>query len=393
MTHHDHDATTLTAALELLTEHGFDGMATALQLLLDEAMKLERSAWLGAGPYERSPERRAYANGFKPKRIKSRLGELELSIPKVRGVPEGIQPFYPRALERGERSERALKLALAEMYVQGVSTRKVTEITAELCGLEISSTQVSRVAKLLDEELEAWRTRPLEDYRYLQLDARYEKVRHGGRVVSCALLFAVGIDADGRRSILGASVSLSEAEVHWRGFLQSLQKRGLHGVTMIASDDHAGLKAALAATMPGVPWQRCQFHLQQNAQAYVPRLEQRQQVARDIRAVFNAPDQGEAERLLSKAVEAWRTQAPRLAAWMEANIPEGLAVFALPIAHRRRMRTTNLLERLSRELKRRTRVVTIFPNEASLLRLTTALLAEVSEEWETGRIYIRMDAE
>jgi len=391
MTHHDHDATTLSTALELLTEHGFDGMSRALQVLLDEAMKLERGAWLGAGPYERSPDRRAYANGFKPKRIKSRLGELELAIPKVRDVPEGIEPFYPKALERGERSERALKLAVAEMYVQGVSTRKVTQITRELCGLDVSSTQVSRVAKLLDDELEAWRTRPLEAFAYLQLDARYEKVRHGGRVVSCALLVAVGIDPQGRRTILGLSVSLSEAEVHWRDFLRSLQARGLHGLAMITSDDHAGLKAALAATFPGVEWQRCQFHLQRNAQAHVPRLDQREQVARDIRSILNAPDRSEADRLLRKTAEAWRPTAPGLAEWIEANVPEGLAVFNLPVHHRRRMRTTNLLERINREIKRRTRVAGLFPNEASLLRLASAILAEVSEEWETGRIYIRMD--
>lgn len=393
MAHHDNDATTINAALELLTEHGFDGMASALQLLLDEAMKLERSAWIGADPYERSSDRRAYANGFKPKRVKSRLGVLELSVPKVRDVNDGGEPFYPRALERGERSERALKLAVAEMYVQGVSTRKVTEITKELCGLEVSSSQVSRVAKLLDEELEAWRTRCLGAFRYLLLDARYEKVRHAGHVRSCAVLCAVGVDDDGKRSILGVSVSLSEAEVHWRDFLQSLLLRGLHGVQVATSDDHPGLKAALVATLPNVLWQRCQYHLQQNAQAYVPRLEQRPQVGRDVRAIFNAPDRVEAERLLAKAIETWREKAPKLAEWMEVNIPEGLAVFALPPAHRRRMRTTNLVERLNREIKRRTRVVSIFPNEASLLRLVSALLAETSEEWESAPTYIRMDAE
>jgi putative transposase len=393
MAHHDYDATTTNAALELLTEHGFEGMASALQLLLDEAMKLERSAWIGAGPYERSPERRAYANGFKPKRVDSRLGTLDLSVPKVRDVNDGNEPFYPRALERGERSERALKLAVAEMYVQGVSTRKITEITQQLCGLEVSSSQVSRVAKLLDEELEAWRTRPLGACAYMLLDARYEKVRVAGHVRSCAVLCAVAVTEEGKRSILGVSVSLSEAEVHWRSFLQSLLARGLHGVQMVTSDDHQGLKTALTATLPGVQWQRCQFHLQQNAQAYVPRLDQRPQVGRDIRSIFNAPDRVEAERLIGMTVEAWRVKAPKLAEWMETNIPEGLAVFSLPPNHRRRMRTTNMLERLNRELKRRTRVVSIFPNEASLLRLVSAILAETSEEWESAKTYICMDAE
>ena len=390
MTRHDPDRNLIAAALELLTENGFEGMASALELLLNEAMKLERSAFLGAGPYERTDDRRGYANGYKAKRVKSRLGELALAVPKVRDAGEA---FYPRALERGERSERALKLAVAEMYVQGVSTRKVTEITRELCGLDVSSSQVSRVAKLLDDELEAWRTRELGEYRYLLLDARYEKVRHGGRIVSCALLYAVGIDLAGKRSVLGVSAALSEAEVHWRAYLKSLVERGLHGIRLITSDDHAGLKAALASTFSGVAWQRCQFHLQQNAGAYVPRVDLRPEVARDIRDIFNAPDRAEAERLLAKAIKSWKERAPRLVAWMEDNLPEGSAVFELPAAHRRRLRTSNLFERLSREIKRRTRVATLFPNEASLLRLASAVLAEVSEEWETGRRYLRIESE
>jgi putative transposase len=394
MTHHGPDATTIDAALKLLTEHGYDEMARAIEILLGEAMKIERSAFLGAGPYERTEERIGFANGYKPKRVKSRLGELSLQIPKVRGLPDGVEAFYPRALERGERSERALKLAVAQMWVEGVSTRKVKKVTEELCGLEVSSSQVSRAAQLLDEELEAWRTRPLGRYRYLVLDARYEKIRHGGQVVSCAVLVAAGVDAtSGKRSILGVSVSLSEAEVHWRSFLQSLLDRGLHGVGLITSDDHAGLKAAVNSLFPGVPWQRCQFHLQQNATAYVPRVDMRKQVARDIRSVFNAPDRTEADRLLRQIVKRYRDSAPKLAEWLEENIPEGLAVFALPDSHRRRLRTSNLMERVNREIRRRTRVATLFPNEASLLRLVTAVAAEISEEWETGRTYLSMEAE
>ena len=393
MTHHRPDATTITTVLELLTENGFEGMSRAIEILLNEAMKIERSAFLGAGPYERSAQRQGYGNGFKPKRVKSRLGELELAIPKVRNLAEGVEPFYPTALERGERSERALKLALAEMYVQGVSTRKVTEITRELCGLNVSSSQVSRASELLDEELEAWRTRPLGEFRYVFLDARYEKVRHGGNVVSCALLCAVGVGTDGRRSILGISVSLSEAEVHWREFLTGLQERGLHGVLLLISDDHAGLKAALTSRFPGVPWQRCQFHMQRNAQAYVPRIDMRKQVARDLRSVFDAPDRIEAERRLGIIADGYRDSAPKLASWLESDVPEGLTIFAFPVNHRRRLRTTNLLERLNREIKRRTRVATLFPNEASLLRLATAILAEVSEEWETERTYLCMETD
>jgi transposase-like protein len=391
MTHHVPDSTTITNVLEHLTEEGFEGMAAAMELLINEAMKLERSEYLGAGPYERSAERQGFANGFKPKRVKTRVGELQLAVPKTRGHGPDTEPFYPSSLGRGLRSERALTLAVAEMYVQGVSTRKVAEVTRELCGLDITSQQVSRAAALLDEELEAWRTRPLGEHKLVVLDARYEKVRHGGHVRSVAVLVATGVNADGKRSIIGASTSLSEAEVHWRGFLRSLVQRGLEGTVLITSDDHQGLKAAMRAVFPGVLWQRCQCHLQRNAIAYVPKVEMREPVALDIRSIFNAPDKHEADRLLAKTVEAYRESAPRLAEWMEANLPEGLAVFALPVHQRRRMRTSNMLERLNRELKRRTRVATLFPNEASLLRLVSAVLVEVSEEWETGKIYLRMD--
>jgi transposase-like protein len=393
MTRHDHDPKTIATALELLTEHGFEGMAHCLEILFNEAMRIERAAHLGAGPYERSSGRLGYANGFKPKHVKTRVGELDLEIPQVRDLAPGVEPFYPSALERGDRSERALKLAVAEMYVQGVSTRRVTEITRELCGLDISTSQVSRAAQLLDEELEAWRTRPLAQIPFVVLDARYEKVRHGGSVRSVALLVAVGVDNEGHRTVLGLSVSLSEAEVHWRDFLRSLVERGLHGVRMVTSDDHPGISKALAAVLPGVSWQRCQCHLQRNAQAYVPRVEQRATVSRDIRDIFNASDRHEADRLLSIKAEKWRDAAPRLAEWMEENIPEGLTVFELPAPYRRRLRTSNMLERLNRELRRRTRVAGIFPNEASLLRLASALLVEQSEEWETGRKYLTLESD
>jgi putative transposase len=385
MTHQD-QSNAFGELVQMLADEGFDGMAQAIQTLMNEAMKLQRAEALGAGPYERSAERRGYANGFKPKAVNSRLGQLQLKVPQTRDVE-----FYPSVLERGERSERALKLAVAEMYVQGVSTRKVQEITQELCGLDVSSSQVSRAAKLLDEELEAWRTRPLGRVPYLILDARYEKVRHGGSVRDCAVLVAIGITPDGKRSVLGVSVSLSEAEVHWREFLASLIERGLHGVELITSDAHEGLAAARKACFNGVPWQRCQFHLQQNAMHYVPKVAMRGEVADDLRAVFNAPDQAEAERQLGLAVAKYRERAPRLAAWMEENVPEGLTVFALPAAHRRKLRTTNMLERLNKEIKRRTRVATLFPNEASLLRLASAVLAETSEEWETGKTYLKLE--
>ncbi len=381
------NSTTLDDVLKYVAGAGFDGLASAIEVLLNEAMKLERAAFLQAGPHERTEERRGYANGYKDKTVKSRLGALELAVPQVREVRDGAS-FYPHALERGERSERALKLALAEMYVQGVSSRKVTAITEQLCGLEISSATVSRVAAELDEQLEAWRTRPLGQLEYLVLDAMYEKVRHGGRVVSQATLIAIGIDAQGRRSILGCSVSLSEAEVHWREFLSSLRERGVCGLRMIASDNHEGLKAACTAVFPGVAWQRCQVHLQRNAAGYVPRIEMRKTVARELRDVFNAPSREEAERLLGLMAERHREKAPRLASWLERAVPEGFAVFALPITHRRRLRSTNLMESINSQVRRRTRVAGLFPNEASLLRLVSAMLQEISEEWETGRRYL-----
>jgi putative transposase len=372
--------------LELLVEHGFDRMAEAMTILLNEAMKLERTKVLGAAPYERSEHRVGYANGYKQKTVASRFGKMTLDVPQTRD-----SEFYPTALERGERSERALKLALAEMYVQGVSTRKVAAITEELCGFEVSSSQVSRATALLDEELQQWRTRELGDVPFILLDARYEKVRYGGCVVDCSLLIAIGIKADGTRTVLGVSVSLSEAEVHWRSFLESLQERGLHAAQLIVSDDHAGLGAARRARFAGVPWQRCQFHLQQNAAHYVPRLDMRKQVADDIRSIFNATDRRAAEERLKTLIQQYQESAPDLADWMETNLPEGLTIFDFPPKIRRRLRTTNLLERINKELKRRTRVATLFPNPDSLLRLASAVLMEISEEWETGRAYINLE--
>jgi len=386
-----HDATPgggLEQVLDLLTEHGFDGMASAMQVLLNEAMKLERSAALGAQPYERSDERRGYANGYKPKAVRTRVGELALAVPQARGVP-----FYPSSLERGQRSERALKLAIAEMYLQGVSTRKVTAVMEELCGLDVTSMQVSRAVQALDEELTKWRNRPLGETPYVLLDARYEKVRVAGSVVSCALLVAIGITPDGQRTVLGVSVSLSEAEVHWRDMLADLQARGLHGVRMIVSDDHAGLRAALDARFPGVPWQRCQFHLAKNMLDYVPKALSQEEASEELRGVFNATDRVEAERQLARMVDKYAGAAPKLAAWLETNVPEGLTVFNFPAKHRRRLRTNNMLERLNRELKRRTRVATLFPNEASLLRLATAVLMETDEEWQTQKRYLSMKIE
>ncbi len=384
---HQADDNVIENVVQLLCESGLSHMADAMRLMLNEAMRIERSQALDAGPYQRTEKRRGYANGFKPKTLSTRVGELALQVPQVRGEIE----FYPSALERGVRSERALKCAIAEMYVKGVSTRKVTAVMSELCGLEVSSTQVSRATRLLDEELNEWRNRPLGEVPYVFLDARYEKVRHGGAVVSCAVLMAFGVDESGRRTVLGVSVSLSEAEVHWRDFFASLQARGLSGVRLLISDDHAGLKAAREARFPGLPWQRCQFHLQQNAGHYVPRLEMRREVATDLRAIFESTDRLDAERRLRQTVDKYAQRAPKLSAWLEANVADSFTVFTFPPTHRRRLRTSNLMERVSKELKRRTRVATLFPNEASLLRLVSAVLIEISEEWETEKTYLGMN--
>jgi len=372
--------------LEPIIADGLEALPGLIETLVNVAMQIERQRHLGVGPYERSSERRGYANGYKPKTVATRIGKLTFDVPQVR---EG--GFYPNALEKGLRSERALKLALAEMYVQGVSTRRVRKITEELCGFEVSSTQVSQATASLDEQLAAWRERPLEASPYIWLDAHYEKVRQDGQVRDVAVLKAVGLNGAGQRVVLGISVSLSEHEVHWRNFLQSLAQRGLRAVRLIISDAHAGLKAARQAVCGAVPWQRCQFHLQQNAQGYVPRKALKLEVAADIRAIFNAADRPQAERLLKETVEKYQESAPQLASWLEANIPEGLTVFDFPAKHQRRLRTVNGLERLHREIRRRSRVVVLFPNVASCERLATAIVMEISDEWETGRVYLSLE--
>jgi putative transposase len=381
------DCTLPIDLLDQLTEGGLEALPDAMRLLLNAAMLLERQKFIGADPYQRTSQRQAHANGFKDKTLQTRIGNLTVAVPQVR---EG--GFYPQSLEKGVRSERALKLALAEMYVQGVSTRKVAAITEQMCGFEVSSTQVSRAAAELDTVFEAWRTRPLGEYPYIYVDARYEKVRLDGQVRDAAVLIASGVDATGKRAILGVSVALSEQELHWRTFLQSLLERGLRGVQLIISDAHAGLKAARLAVFGGVPWQRCQFHLQQNAQAYVPRVELKKEVAAAIRSVFQASSLHEAKRLLGETVQRYRSVAPRLAVWMEENLGEGLMVYAFPEGHRRLLRTTNGLERLNQEIRRRTRVARLFPNEGSCLRLITAVVMEISDEWETGTKYLTFEA-
>lgn len=365
-----------------LAEKGLEAVPELLRVLINNVMQVERSKYLQADEYERTKDRQGHANGYKPKTVKTRIGEITFAVPQVR---EG--GFYPSALEKGLRSERALVATLAEMYVQGVSTRKVKAITEQLCGIEISAMQVSRATAQLDAVLQEWRERPLGEIAYLYVDARYEKVREAGQVRDAAVLLASGITPKGERQVLGVSVSLSEHESHWKAFLKGLKDRGMSGVKLVISDDHEGLGAARRAVLGSIPWQRCQFHLQQNAGAYVPKQAMRMEVAADIRSMFNAPDRKTAEQFLQAAIQKYAVSAPRLSAWLEDNLSEGFTVFGFPLEHRRSIRTTNSLERINKEIRRRTRVVGVFPNEASCLRLISALLMEISEEWQIGKHY------
>jgi len=372
--------------LEHLISNGAKDLKPVIEILLNEAMKIEREEALKAAPYERNPERTGYANGFKDREYASRMGSLRIQIPQVRGLS-----FYPRCLEKGERCEKALKLAVAEMYIQGVSTRKVTAITEELCGFEISSTQVSRCAALLDEGLQKFRNRSLTGkYAYVYFDAEYEKIRHNNSVIDMATLVAIGVTEKGKREVLGISSRLSEAEVHWREFFEELQRRGLSGVLLFISDAHAGMKAARRAVFPSVKWQRCQFHMAQNAQSYAPKESMKNEIGESLRRIFHSCDYAAAQEEKRKCIEKYKVSAPEFIKWLEDNLEEGLTCFGFPEAHRKKIRTVNGLERLNREIRRRTRVATLFPNVASCERLITAVLQDIHEEWITGKRYLDM---
>jgi len=362
------------------------GLKSVLELLFNTAMKVEREKALGATSHERTEARQGYANGYKPKELQTRMGPLELKIPQVRGLQ-----FYPQSIEKGTRSEKALKLAIAQMYLEGVSTRKVQGITEMLCGYEISSTQVSRATQELDEQFEAFRNRPIGEICYLIFDAIYLKVRHNGSVIDMAILLAYGVNPEGRREILGASASLSEAEVHWRSFLEHLQSRGMKGLRLIISDDHAGMKKARNAVFPSVPWQRCQFHLCQNAQSYAPKKTMRAEIAETMREIFNSPTLEMARAMKREAIQKYEKSAPEFAKWLEENVEEGLTIYQFPKEHRRKLRTSNGIERVNREIKKRTRVAVLFPNKESALRLVTGVIIEIHEEWITGKVYLDMD--
>lgn len=365
--------------LEDFAQTGITQMKQSLENLFNQLMLAEREDHIGAAPYERTENRKAYANGFKDRKLLTNSGELNLNIPQVRNGD-----FYPSCIEKGEKIEQALKLALAEAYIQGVSTRRMKEITEKLCGKEISSTQVSRFTKVFDEEVAKFKNRQLGKYVYLYLDAQYEKVRHEGSVRSLAVLKAVGINEHGVREILGISCCLSEAEIHWRKFLENLLQRGMHGITLVISDDHSGLRKALSAVLPSVKWQRCLFHLAQNAGAHVPAAHMKKEASAAVREIYQALDKDEAIVRMNKVVECYKDKAKKFCDWLEENFVEGLTFFDFPKDHWRKIRTNNLLERLNQEQKRRTRVIRLFPSVSSCERLVVTIGMRMNEEWSSA---------
>ena len=377
----DTNDTEIIGMMQMLMEEGTHAIPAVVARMYNLAMQFEREMHLNASKYERTEGRTGYANGYKPKTITTGSGKIQLQIPQVRGSD---RPFYPKSLERGSRSDRALRMAVAEMYVKGVSTRKVQSIFSELCDVNITADQVSRATQELDAELSNWRNRPIGEVKVLFLDATYHKVRMDGIVVPMATFIVTGVLADGHRSVLAVDSEQSESELHWRKVLAGLKERGMHGVQLIISDNHDGLKAARQATLPGIPWQRCQMHLQQNAQAYVTKASLEGEVASDIRSVFNARSLEDARRLLAEIVEKYSKMQSKLSAWMEDNIPEGLTVFSFPEQVRQFLRTNNPAENLNRQIKQRTQLIPAFPNVDSLLRLVSAICVEISDDWETS---------
>ena len=364
-----------------------DVLAEVLRAGIQALMEAERDEHVNAAPYERGEQRRTQRNGYRDRIHRTRVGTLRLRVPRTRDGE-----FFPSLLERYQRSEGALVSALAECWVQGVSTRKVAKICEELFGEPLSHETVSRYAQKLEADLEPWRERALErSFPYVILDARYEKARVDHRIVDVAVLVAVGVDEAGYRQVLGVETALGETKASWGSFLGGLVERGLAGVELIVSDAHPGLGDARRRHFPGVPWQRCQRHFLENALEKAPQTLEDELHAR-LRTIWDtSPDHTAARESWTDLVASLEPEHPELAAWLDAEGGETLACFHFPSSHRRRIRTTNGLERIHQEIKRRTRVVRIFPNPQSCLRLVTALLKEWHEDWITGRRYLRMD--
>jgi putative transposase len=369
----------------LLDNPGF--LREIVERVVQQVLEAEMTEHIGAASYERTENRTGRRNGYKPRTLRTRVGTLNLLVPQDR---EGT--FSTRLFSRYQRNEKALVLALMEMYVEGVSTRKVKEVTEELCGTSFSKSLVSKLAGDLDAELEAWRNRRLEAraYPYLYVDARYEKVRVDRRVVSQGVLIVSGVRDDGMREILAVEVADTESEATYQELFRALKRRGLSGVELVVSDDHKGLKAAITRHFQGASWQRCQVHYARNLLGMVS-FAKRKGLGADLRGIFAASDREQALGITLSVAEKWRGKGhEKVACHLEEHIEECLTCLAFPESHRRRIRTTNGLERLNQEIKRRTRVVRIFPNRGSCLRLVVALAVEQSEEWVTGRRYLEM---
>ncbi len=365
-----------------------DFLREIVERVVQQILEAEMTEHIGAAPYERAQGRKGQRNGRKPRTLRTRVGTLNLLVPQDR---EGT--FSTRLFSRYQRNEKALVLALMEMYVEGVSTRKVKEITEELCGISFSKSLVSSLAGSLDTELGAWRNRRLEAeaYPYVFVDARYEKVRMDHRIVSQGVLIVSAVRDDGFREILGVEVADTESEATYQELFRSLKRRGLKGVELVVSDEHEGLKAAAFRHFQGASHQRCQVHYARNLLGMVG-ASKRKELGADLRAIFVAPNREQALRIASSVADRWRGKGnEKVACHIEEHIEECLTCLAFPESHRRRIRTTNGLERLNQEIKRRTRVVRIFPNRESCLRLVTALAVEQSEEWLTGRRYLDME--
>lgn len=368
----------------LTDDPGF--LRRVVEQTVQQILEAEMTAHLGATPYERTDSRTGQRNGYKPRQLQTRVGTLTLRIPQDR---EGT--FSTQLFARYQRTEKALVLSLMEMYLEGVSTRKVTAITEALCGTSFSKSQVSRLTGELEVELAAWRNRPLTDhtYPYLVVDARYEYVRQGGAVQSLGVLIVSGVRDDGRREILAVDVADTESAATYMAIFRDLRARGLSGVRLVTSDDHAGLRAAIDRYFQGAGWQRCQVHYQRNLLGMVG-ASKRKDLAADLRSLFTATTPAHARAAANQIAEKWRGTHPAVARSLEEESEACFACHAFPLAHQQRIRTTNGLERLNQELKRRTRVIRIFPNREACLRLVTALCVEQSEEWESGRQYLDM---
>ena len=363
-----------------------DFLKDLLHEVIQEVLEAEMNDALGAQKGERTGDRLGYRSGYYPRTLITRVGKLELRVPQDR---QGR--FSTEVFERYQRSEKALVSALAEMYVQGVSTRKVKAITEELCGHSFSASAVSGVVKRLDEQLSQFAQRRLEEaFNYVILDARYEKVRESGSIRSRAVLVAIGIDREGRRQVLGVELANRESASSWKDFLLSLRQRGLKGVELVVSDDHAGLRKAIAEVLPEAVWQRCYVHFLRNALDHLPRKGD-DDCLRELRWLYDRRDVNEARKDLAGWLKRWQDKYAKLCAWVEDNIGETLSFYSLPHGHHKHLKSTNMLERLNEEIKRRTRVVWIFPNEQSCLRLIRALAVETHENWIEAHRYLDMN--